>query len=368
MAQNITVIGLNRGLCLALHLEESGYSVLGVDLSSEYVSQINQKRYISPEPGVTESLQKSRHFTATTSLEEGLAFSNVCFIVVPTNSGKGGAPYDDRILTQLLTEINSLGVSNKQLVITCTVPPGYIKHTAIPLIENCANTTISYNPEIIAHGEIMKGLSRPDLVLIGEGSQQAGDLLESIYKKSCANQPHIARMSVESAEIAKMALNCFVTAKIAFANLVGDIADETPGADKEAILGAIGKDQRIGSKFLKPGYSYGGPYLPRDNKTLAHYAETLGIEPLSFIATDRINSLHVEYQAKKLLRENRAEFVFDDVCYKSKCPVPIIEESAKLRIAKYLREHDQRVVISDREEVILKVQEEYGDLFNYRIE
>jgi UDP-glucose 6-dehydrogenase len=70
-------------------------------------------------------------------------------------------------------------------------------------------------------------------------------------------------MSAESAEICKLAVNCFVTTKISFANMIGDIADSTAGADKYDILGAVGADSRVGGKCLKPGFGFGGPCFPR---------------------------------------------------------------------------------------------------------
>lgn len=105
------------------------------------------------------------------------------------------------------------------------------------------------------------------MVLIGESDKRCGDEIEKIYAQVCKNQPYIARMSIESAEIAKMSLNCFLTAKIAFANHVADIADGTSGADKYAILNAIGRSSRIGGKYFKPGY--GGPCFVRDNISLS---------------------------------------------------------------------------------------------------
>lgn len=92
---------------------------------------------------------------------------------------------------------------------------------------------------------------------------QAGDFLQAMYETVCLNSPHIARMSAESAEICKLAVNCFVTTKISFANMIGDIADSTPGADKYDILGAVGADSRVGGKCLKPGFGFGGPCFPR---------------------------------------------------------------------------------------------------------
>lgn len=366
--QNITVIGVGRlGLCLALGLEKAGHTVLGVDTSSQYVSKLNEKTLSSQEPSVAEYLQLSQNFRATTSLTEGLKFSDVYFIVAPTNSIPGLETYDHTILSNILKEIDNHQVSNKHIIICSTIFPGYIRNTANPLISNCQNTDISYNPEFIAQGNIIYGLLNPDIVLIGEGSTAAGDFLSDIYKNMCTNTPHIARMSPDSAEIAKLALNCFVTAKIAFANLIGDIADETPGADKYVILSTIGKDKRIGSQCLLPGFGFGGPCFPRDNRALGNYAELQGIEPLPLRATDLTNNNHTLYMANKLLESNLNEYTFEDVSYKPNCPVPIIEASQRLEVAVKIAQTGKKVTIKDRKEVIVQIIEKYGDLFTYEV-
>jgi UDPglucose 6-dehydrogenase len=139
------------------------------------------------------------------------------------------------------------------------VIPGYVHQVATYLIKDCENTSISYNPEFIAQGDIVNGLIKPDVVLIGQGSQEAGDRLEFLYRKMCENDAPVRRMSAErcdvtdcsetySAEITKLSVNCFVTTKIAFANFIGDVADRTPGANKNDILNAVGSDSRVGLK------------------------------------------------------------------------------------------------------------------------
>ena len=44
---------------------------------------------------------------------------------------------------------------------------GYCRDVAHYLIKDCEETSITYNPEFIAQGDIMRGLVQPDLVLIG---------------------------------------------------------------------------------------------------------------------------------------------------------------------------------------------------------
>lgn len=363
----ICVIGIGRlGLATALCFEKAGYRVMGVDINPSYVEAVNTKTFNSPEPGLNDLLLQSRNFKATCSLEEGLAFADIHYIMVDTPSTVSKEAYDHSKLSRVLTEINKRKVNNKHIVIGCTVFPGYISTVGRFLLKDCIDTTLSYNPEFIAQGNIIQGFQNPDIVLIGQGSSEAGDRLEALYHRTCLNKPHICRMSPESAEITKLAVNCFITTKIAYANMIADIADKTPEADKSAILKAVGHDKRIGSLCLKPGYGFGGPCFPRDNRALGSYAQQCGVDPLIPRATDNANKLHAQFMTEQLLAENRSdEYVFEGVTYKDNCPVPIIEESQKLVIAAALAKQGKRVVIVDCPAVLTEVQAVFGNIFEY---
>lgn len=362
---SISVIGLGRlGLCTALCFERAGFNVVGVDISEQYVANINTKSFSSNEPYLTQYLSESKNFKATTSLDFALEFSDIYFIVVdtPTSQNHG---YDHTKLSKLLSNINKRKVANKHIVICCTVFPGYINEIASILLRDCCNVSISYNPEFIAQGSIITNFENPDMVLIGEGSQQAGDILELIYKRVCRNAPIICRMSPQSAEITKLAINCFITTKIAYANMISDIADCSYNANKFDILRAVGSDTRIGKKCLNPGYGFGGPCFPRDNRALGAYASTIGVEALLPSATDRANKLHAELMAASMLKENKDCYIFEDVNYKENCPVIIIEESQKLVVAELLAKKGKTVIIKDKSAVIEDVIGKYGSLFKY---
>lgn len=101
-------------------------------------------------------------------------------------------------------------------MISCTISPGYISNIGRFLIRDCLNTTLNYNPEFIAQGSIINDFLNPDMILIGESSKNAGDYIEWIYRQVCPNQLVFRRMSPESAEITKLAVNCFITMKIAY--------------------------------------------------------------------------------------------------------------------------------------------------------
>ncbi len=362
----ISVIGVGRlGLCWALNLERVGYEVLGVDIFPAYVKQLNSKTLRTTEPRVMELLAASQKFRATLDLKEAVDFSDTLYLLVQTPSTGGKRHYDCTYVARVLKQLNKWKVQNKNIVVGCTVMPGYCRTRASYLIRDCPGSTISYNPEFICQGDIINGQLYPDICLIGEGSKQAGDALEEHAREIALNDVKICRMSTDSAEIAKLSINCFVTTKISYANMIGDICDRTPNADKIAVLRAVGSDSRVGLKYLKPGYGYGGPCFPRDNRALAAHASEVGVDAKISKATDAYNDYHTGLQAEELLKQDKKEYTFSDVAYKTQCPVPIIEESQKLEIARILAKNGRNVRIVDKDFIVDKVREEFGDLFKY---
>lgn len=87
-------------------------------------------------------------------------------------------------LGNVLQSLNNLRVEDKHIVIGCTVLPGYVDGIGRHLLRDCKRTSLSYNPEFIQQGDIVNGFMSPDMVLIGEGCQEAGDILEEMYSKA----------------------------------------------------------------------------------------------------------------------------------------------------------------------------------------
>jgi UDPglucose 6-dehydrogenase len=98
-----------------------------------------------------------------------------------------------------------------------------------------------------------------------------------------------ARMNFVNAELAKLAVNTYVTMKITYANLLARLCERLPGGDVDAVTGALGLDARIGRKYLKGGLGYGGPCFPRDNRAMLCLARRLGVPFNLAEATDRAN-------------------------------------------------------------------------------
>jgi UDPglucose 6-dehydrogenase len=367
MNKNITVIGIGRlGLGLTLLIEKGGYNVCGVDIFPNYVTSLNKKTYQTKEPKYEELLQNSNNFHATTNLGEGLNHSDIIFIVVQTPNGGGDKFYDHAILSNLLMKINSYKVKNKHFVIGCTVMPKYIDEVGQFLVSDCENCTVSYNPEFIAQGEIIKGFLNPDIILIGTKSKELGDKLREIYDTFVLSKPKYCIISPLEAEIVKISINGFITTKLSFANMISDVCDNA-GADKHKVLAAVGGDSRIGNKYFRPGYSFGGPCFPRDTKALKQFVDKVQINSDLLTATTKYNEEHINFQVYEMLMEDKIAYTIEDICYKENSKIPIIEESAKLKIAKRLVDAGKVVTIKDEKHMIDEVKKEYGNLFNYQI-
>jgi UDP-glucose 6-dehydrogenase len=139
--------------------------------------------------------------------------------------------------------------------------------------------------------------------------------------------------------------------------MIGDIA-ERYNCNSHVILDSIGTDSRIGSKYLKPGFGFGGPCFPRDNKALSKCAQIVGVDAVISKATDEMNKLHLEYQIDSFVKNNPDKskpVEIDYVTYKKEST--IIEESQQLKFAVELHKLGYTIKISDsREEVLSQIK------------
>jgi len=158
--------------------------------------------------------------------------------------------------------------------------------------------------------------------------------------------------------------NCFLTTKIAFANMIGDIALNSD-CRPDIILNAIGSDSRVGNRYLGFGFGYGGPCFPRDNRALAIYSEDVGIRAMISIASDESNKAHLQNQVNHYIRNNKEKTVqFDFVTYKPESTM--LEESQQLEYAVLLAKKGYKVIINERKKVIQELKKQYGSLFEYK--
>lgn len=356
----LSVIGLGKlGACSAACFAAKGFDVLGVDINKDSVDAINSGKAPVYEPGLQELISTAKNrLRATQDYEKAIQESDITFLIVPTPSKEDGN-FSDKYLRDALKHLSvALKKTDKNyhlFVVTSTVSPGTTEGDLIPLVESISGKKINkdfgvcYNPEFIALGSVITDFLHPDMVLIGESDEIAGELLEKVYEKVCENKPYFARMSIISAEIAKISLNSYVTLKISFANTLSNICENAKGADIDAITKALGADKRISPYYLKGGLSFGGPCFPRDNKAFSVFAAKYGVDAKLAKATDEINQIQVEHIVNLLLShtfENNGTISILGLAYKPKTNV--IEESPGVKIIEgLLKKRDIEIIVYD---------------------
>ena len=362
------MVGVGRiGLCLGLNLERAGYEVLGVDKNRDHVRRLNERSFHSPEPGVEAALGAARALRVCDRLDEVRDFGPALVLVAVDTPPAAVGGYDHSRVDQVIDGLVGMGPAPRrtELVVVCTTLPGYCDSKAAAAGER--GYALSYNPGFVAQGSIMRDQQLPRQVLIGQADPTAGDAIERMHRRICLDAPAVHRLSRLDAEIAKLATNCFLTMKIAFANGIGDLATKV-GADAQAILAAVGADDRIGAECLQYGFAYGGPCFPRDNRALDHFARQQGHELLQARATDEMNHAHAAFQLAEYLRSHAEDEAihFNSVTYKP--GTEILEESPPLDLAVELARAGRRVVLHDRPAVLAQVRARFGALFEYRDE
>lgn len=360
----IGLIGAGRlGVCFALLCEQAGYEVLVSDIREEYVNALQRKEIFTNEPDVEWLLRASKNFEATTDNQRVINECDIVYTLVATPSLQSG-DYDVSAVWKVVDDIVASGVKDKSFIVGCTTNPGDCSQFQEKLGE--LGWDVFYNPEFIAQGSIIRDLQNADMVLVGGKQGNVYDELCTLYNKIQVTPPKISLMSTTAAELVKLSLNCFVTTKISYANMIGEIATCSGIEDEiDNILETIGCDSRVGHKCLKYGYGFGGPCLPRDNKSLAMYAKKLGLEHPIGVVTDKINDEHAKFLCNKIIVKNKKNlpFYFDYIAYKK--GVDILTESQQYKLCLDLLDAGYTVYIDDIEPIIKQVKTDlsakYGD-------
>jgi len=353
----IGLIGAGRlGICLALLIEGAGYDVLVSDVREEYVNDLNNRVIATEEPGVQERLKTAKNFEATTNNHKVIKECDLIFTLVATPSLDDGS-YNVGAVYQVIRDIQTAGdVSGKTLVVGCTTNPGDCIRFQDLLTSY--GVRVVYNPEFIAQGTIIKDLINADMVLIGGADDDNFEILEKIYKDIQIKKPKIGRMSTTAAELVKLAVNCYLTTKISYANMVGEVMTVAGLEDEiDTVLTSIGNDSRVGNKYLKYGYGFGGPCLPRDNRSFAAFAKKQGLVYNLGETTDNFNRHHSKFLRNYFINKNKDNlpFYFSYISYKK--GTDILTESQQYILCRDLLDAGYTVYSDDIDSIIEQVKD-----------
>jgi len=274
---NICMIGAGYvGLVSAACFSEFGWTVTCVDKDPHRLAELKAGNSPIYEPGLDDLLarnMKAKRLLFTDDLGGAVKGADIVLLAVGTPMRRGDGHAD---LSYVYGAVEDLAphLDHFTVIVTkSTVPVGTSREIERRLraIRPDGDFAVCSNPEFLREGSAIQDFMHPDRVLVGTDDERARELMGRLYKPLALRNAPVMFVGRESAELAKYAANAFLALKISFINEVADLC-EGLGADVQEVASAIGKDGRIGDKFLHPGPGYGGSCFPKDVSALIRTA------------------------------------------------------------------------------------------------
>ncbi len=270
---NICMIGAGYvGLVSAACFSEFGWTVTCVDKDPERLAMLEAGRSPIYEPGLDDIMtrnMRSGRLLFSADLAAAVKAADIVFLAVGTPMRRGDGYADLSYVYAAVEELAPHLDGFTVITTKSTVPVGTSREIErrLKAIRPDADYAVCSNPEFLREGSAIQDFTHPDRVLVGTDSERAREVMERLYKPLSLRHAPVIFVSRESAELAKYAANAFLALKISFINEIADLCEEV-GADVQEVANAIGRDRRIGDKFLHPGPGYGGSCFPKDVSAL----------------------------------------------------------------------------------------------------
>ena len=261
-------VGLVSGTCFA----DLGNKVFCVDKDKIKINKL--KNTISPiyEPGLDDLIKnnfRAKRLDFTDDLEKAVKESQIIFICVGTPTKKSSNLVDLSQVYNVAKSISKYIKSYKIIVNKSTVPVttgDEIEKIIGKKVKKSLFDVIS-NPEFLREGEAIRDFKYPDRIVIGSNNKKIFKKMQLLYEPLIKKGAKFFSTSRKGAELIKYASNAFLATKISYINEISNLCEKT-GVNVEDVSIGIGLDQRIGSRFLRPGPAYGGSCFPKDTKAI----------------------------------------------------------------------------------------------------
>ncbi|KZT59278.1 nucleotide sugar dehydrogenase [Calocera cornea HHB12733] len=274
--------------CAVIALKCPDITVTIVDLNKARVDAWNSEDFDLPiyEPGLEDVVRqcRGRNLFFSTDVDKGILEADLIFVSVNTptkKSGVGAGFAADLNYVELATRrIAAVATSSKIVVEKSTVPCRTAESMRTILEANskpgCRFDILS-NPEFLAEGTAITDLFSPDRVLIGSLQTKEGkdacQSLTAVYGHWVPTE-RILNVGLWSSELSKLAANAMLAQRISSINALSAICEAT-GANIDEVANAVGKDSRVGSKFLRASVGFGGSCFQKDILNLVYLSESL---------------------------------------------------------------------------------------------
>ncbi len=321
---NITVLGSGYvGLVTAACLAEVGNDVVCFDIDRTKIDALSANRVPFHErdlPALVERNAALGRLHFTTNVAFAIRHGAVVFIAAGTPPGEDGSADLSHVLAAART-IGKHMQAEKIVVQKSTVPVGtanevrqaieteigrrHAEGDADALGLPATAVAIVANPEFLKEGAAVDDFMRPDRIVIGtesgDAGQRARDAMTRLYAPFNRQRDRMLHMDIAAAEFTKYAANAMLATRISFMNELANLADKL-GVDIEQVRRGIGADPRIGYSYLYAGVGYGGSCFPKDVQALMRMAAGHGQRLQVLEAVRAVNDAQKRVLVDKIAR------------------------------------------------------------------
>jgi UDPglucose 6-dehydrogenase len=297
----ICVFGLHHlGCVTAACLAEAGNEVVAVDTDATVVKNLRAGKPPLYEPGLAELLAAAvaaPRLTFTTDLS-AVAETELVWVCHDT-------PVDDDdkadvgfVMDQVRATFPYLP-DGAVLLISAQLPVGSIAALERDFGAATSERAVSFacSPENLRLGKAIDIFRHPGRIVIGMRDERSREMLAPLLGRFTDN---LIWMSVESAEMAKHALNAFLAVSITFTNELASICEKV-GADATEVEKALRSEPRIGqSAYVRPGPAFAGGTLARDVQFLSAVAARTNLDTPLIGAVVASNRAHGKWMVNQL--------------------------------------------------------------------
>jgi UDPglucose 6-dehydrogenase len=267
------------------------------------------------EPGLDDVVRsaRGRNLFFSTDVRGAIRIADIIFVSVGTPTkmyGVGaGRAADLRYIESAARLIAEEADGPKIIVEKSTIPVKTAEAIQTILRANSKNGQFQVlsNPEFLAEGTAIEDLESPDRILIGGEQTEAGvaaiEALVSVYARWVPKE-RILTTNLWSSELSKLVANAFLAQRISSINSISALCEAT-GADVDEVAGAIGRDSRIGPKFLKASVGFGGSCFQKDILNLVYLSQHFNLPEVAtyWEGVVKMNDWQKKRFASQIVRE-----------------------------------------------------------------